>query len=86
MVDYELVPVRKQYQYGEASHRWAEADVDQAAGYLKRLFEDKAYYQQKAEAGRRWITTYFSPGESARKMRMRLEEIGGMSDHGGLHA
>lgn len=47
MVDYELVPVRKQYQYGEASHRWAEADVDQAAGYLKRLFEDKAYYQQR---------------------------------------
>lgn len=86
MVDYELVPVRKQYQYGEASHRWAEADVDQAAGYLKRLFEDKAYYQQRAEAGRRWITTYFSPEESARKMRVRLEEIGSIGHGGDLHA
>ena len=80
MVDYQLVPVRKQYQYGEASHRWAEADVDQAAGYLKRLFEDKAYYREKAEAGRKWITTRFSPEESARKMRKRLEEISAKED------
>ena len=75
MVDYQLVPVRKQYQCGEASHRWAEADIEQAAGYLKRLFEDKVYYQEKAEAGRQWITTHFSPEESARKMRKRLQEI-----------
>ena len=85
MVNYQLVPVRKQYQYSEASQRWAEADIDQAAEYLKRLFEDKTYYRKKAEAGRAWITSRFSPEESARKMRSRLEEICNIKSEADLH-
>lgn len=85
MVNYQLVPVRKQYQYGEASQRWAEADIDQAAEYLKRLFGDKTYYRKKAEAGREWITSRFSPEESARKMRSRLEEICNIKSEADLH-
>lgn len=86
MVNYQLVPVRKQYQYSEASQRWAEADIDQAAEYLKRLLGDKTYYRKKAEAGREWITSRFSPEESARKMRRRLEEIYNIKSETGLHA
>lgn len=85
MVNYQLVPVRKQYQYGEASQRWAEADIDQAAEYLKRLLGDKTYYRKKAEAGRAWITSRFSPEESARKMRSRLEEICNIKSEADLH-
>lgn len=75
LVDYQLVPVGDQYQYEDSSHRWAEADTGQAAEYLKRLFEDKAYHREKAEAGKAWIAARFSPETSARRMRQRLEEI-----------
>ena len=86
MVDYQLVPVGNQYQYMDATHRWAEADTEQAAGYLRRLYEDEAYYREKAEAGREWIATRFSPEKTAEKIRKRLEEIGALSKDAGLAA
>lgn len=86
MVDYQLVPVGNQYQYMDATHRWAEADTEQAAGYLRRLYEDEAYYREKAEAGREWIATRFSPKKTAEKIRKRLEEIGALSKDAGLAA
>ena len=76
MVDYTLVPVGDQYQRGEGiQNRWADADTDQAAEYLRRLHDDPAYRRQKTDAGYRYISQHLTPARSAEKMRRRLSEI-----------
>ena len=75
MVDYELIPVNGGYQYNQPEHRWADANVHQAAAYLRRLFEEPEYRRQKAEAGYHKITSEFSVEITAQKMRQRLDQI-----------
>ena len=76
LVDCTLVPVQDQYEYEDDAFRWAEDDVQQAAAYLKRLHEDRAFYQEKAACGKAWIEEHLSPEASAGRMRQRLEAIG----------
>lgn len=76
LVDCTLVPVQDQYEYEDDAFRWAEADAQQAAAYLKRLHEDRAFYQEKAACGKAWIEEHLSPEASAGRMRQRLEAIG----------
>lgn len=75
MVNYTLIPVNNAYQYGQQEHRWADADVHQAAGYLRRLRDDPTYYQHKADSGYRKITTSFSVEHTAKKMACRIRTI-----------
>lgn len=75
MVDYDLVPVNNAYQWGEEGQRWADAHVDQAAQYLRRLADDPAYYEQKASTGQRHILEHFSVAQTAELMRARVEAI-----------
>ena len=44
MVDYEMVTIDKDIPPFKKGYRWAEADKDQAAGYMRRLFDDKEFY------------------------------------------
>ena len=51
MVDYEMVTIDKDIPPFKKGYRWAEADKDQAAGYMRRLFDDKEFYDiMKANA------------------------------------
>lgn len=75
MVDYKLIPVQNNYQFGQPEHRWADADVDHAASYLRRLYDDPAYYQQKAQAGKRKIEEEFSIEVTAERIKNRVNEI-----------
>ena len=75
MVGYTPVPVAGAYQHDDGTMVWAEPDVHQAAAYLKRLREDPAYYREKAEAGRRYVTECLSMEKCAEKMNHRLREI-----------
>ncbi len=43
LVDYDLVPVPEQEYPFASGQFWAEADVDQAAGYMTRLIDDPAW-------------------------------------------
>ena len=74
-VDYELVPVNGAYRFDNGKMKWAEPDVHQAAGYLRRLRDDPAYYARKAEAGKRLITERLSPKTCADRIRKRFNEI-----------
>ena len=44
MVDYEMVTIDKDIPPFKKGYRWAEADKDQAAGYMRRLCDDKEFY------------------------------------------
>ncbi len=43
MVDYQLIELTEDIGPFKAGNRWADADVAQAAEYMKRLYADKAF-------------------------------------------
>lgn len=77
MVDYRLIPTGGDYAYGHARQRWADADIDQAAAYLTRLYEDKGYYEEIARAGQTHIAQRFPLEGSALAIKRRVGEICG---------
>ena len=75
MVDYELIPTNGEYQFDHAQQRWADANTDQAADYLAKLFKDKAFYEKISKAGERHIREHLSLEKSRDLMEKRISEI-----------
>ena len=75
MVDYTLIPTDGSYIYGQTDQRWAEPDVDQASGYLRRLYEEPSYRQAISEAAMASIRRDFSIARCAESMGKRYKEI-----------
>ena len=76
-IDSRPVPVGDAYQGSPEGTVWAEADVKQAAGYLKRLREDEEFRKALAEAGKRQIQECLSITRCAERIARRLDEIVG---------
>lgn len=56
---------------------WAEPDVDHAAEWMQRLFDDRAHAARLGAAARRTIEEKFSPAAIGARYRRRLEAIAG---------
>lgn len=75
MVGCRLVPVAGAYQFDDGKMVWAEPDIHQAAGFLKRLREDPAWYREKAESGRKYIAERLSMEQCGVCIQNRMKEI-----------
>lgn len=77
LVDYSLVPVRPgEYIYSDDNaFRWAEADVEHAAWYMRRVAADPQYRQSLACRARADIRARFDARVIGQMMRARLGEI-----------
>ena len=75
MVDCSLVPVNNRYQFDNGEMRWAEPDVHQAAGYLKRLKEDPAWREEMGKAGQAYIREHVTVAQCGGHMAKRMKEI-----------
>ncbi len=58
---------------------WADPDVDHAAWWMRRLFEDRALGTQLGTAARATIEEKFSPAVIGARYRRRLETLAGRS-------
>lgn len=75
MVDYRLVTIEKDLPPFKAGNRWAEPDIHQAADYMKKLYEDKEYYQKISSAAKAYAEQKFGKEEVSRKIEVRVQEI-----------
>jgi glycosyltransferase involved in cell wall biosynthesis len=75
MVDYTLVPVNNRYQFDNGELVWAEADVHQAARYLKRLKDDPEWRAETGRAGQKVIRERVTTAQCGERIRKRTEEI-----------
>lgn len=75
MVDYELITIEKDMPPFKAGNRWADANLDQAAGYMKKLYEDKEYYEMIRKNAKEYAEEKLGMDQAAGRMRERLKEI-----------
>lgn len=74
-VPYEIVEIDEDHGPYKKGCHWAEPDVDEAARLMRRLAEDRGYYETIAQKGRETILEEFSPEAVGKRLRARLEEI-----------
>ena len=72
-VEYELVTLDRSHGPYDAGERWAEADVEEAARYLRALANDAAYAARIGHQARETMLTEYSPEAIGRRYRARLE-------------
>ncbi|MGG3284312.1 glycosyltransferase family 4 protein [Paenibacillus solani] len=75
LVDYKLVPLNNDYGPYKSYQHWAEPDHEHAAWYMKRLFEDREFYDAIASEGEYSIKKDFSPEAVGRLIKKRLDYI-----------
>ena len=75
MVDYELITIEKDMPPFKAGNRWADANLDQAVGYMRKLNEDKEYYEMIRNNAKEYAEEKLGMEQAAGRMRERLKEI-----------
>lgn len=76
VVDHTLVPVQDgEYPHG-AGQIWADADVEQASWYMRRLVNEPAFARQIAARGAETIRTFNSRAAVGRRSAERLRVLG----------
>ncbi len=71
-VNYELIALDRDHGYYSAGQRWAEADVDHAAHFMRLLVEDDETRKRLGARARATIRTEFSPAAAGERYRQRL--------------
>ena len=75
MGDYKLIKLEKDIEPYHKGSRWADADVDQAADYMRRLYLDKAYYRSLSEKGYEYIQKKLGLEESVKRLEAQVKRI-----------
>jgi glycosyltransferase involved in cell wall biosynthesis len=75
-VNYKLVHVGKDYGPYKSHQLWAEADIEHAAFFMKKLVSDSEWRQQIAVGGQNTIRTDFSAKVVGKMMKERLQNLG----------
>lgn len=75
LVDYRFVTIEKDMPPFPAGCRWADPDIRQAAGYMRKLYEDPRFYQKLAVKAKASAQEMLGQTRTAGRMRQRLEEI-----------
>lgn len=75
LVGYSLVPVEEGEYLAWQGQHWAEPDVDEAAAYLRRLADDRAYARQIGEKAKASVRQRLSASASRAAMTARLADI-----------
>ena len=79
MVGYDMIELDKDYEPFKKGNVWADAHVDEAADYMRRLYEDKDFYERIAGNGQKYAREHLAYKRSADIVSERLRKIHGKS-------
>ena len=77
MVDYEFVTLKKSVPPYEKGIRWANANVEHAAFYMKKLYQDREFYNQLADKAQKYVAEKLEMEKAVKLVQNRIKEIGG---------
>ena len=75
MVGYDMIELNKDYEPFKKGNVWADAHVDEAADYMRRLYEDKDFYERIAGNGQKYAREHLAYKRSADIVSERLRKI-----------
>ncbi len=82
MVDYKMVELDRDYPPFKKGYRWAEADSESAGAYMRKLFEDKEFYDIMRANAYRYVHEKLSVKTSADVVSTRIKDIYERQDSG----
>lgn len=75
MVDYKMIELKEDIEPFKKGNVWADADIYDAAKYMRRLYEDKEYYDRIAKNSAAFAREHISYERSSDIVGKRLKEI-----------
>ena len=75
MVSFRKVEIQETSGNYKKGYRWAEPNVEEAAGYMRRLYEDPAYYDRLAKSGKAKINEVLGAQTITAMLKERLAPI-----------
>ncbi len=76
VVDYDMIILEKQIGNYEKGNRWADADIGQAAEYMRRLWQEPQYYSEHKERAMSFVREHFNEKMIGKMIAGRINEIG----------
>lgn len=76
MLDYKFIELDHEIGPYKKGSRWAEPSVEQAAMYMRKLFEDEKFYQKLSVSAEAYVKERLGKERIACLMENRLREIG----------
>lgn len=76
VVDCDMIILEKQIGNYEKGNRWADADIGQAAEYMRRLWQEPQYYSAHKERAMSFIQEHFNDKMIGEMIADRIHEIG----------
>ncbi len=75
MVDYTITTLNKTQEPYKRGSRWADANTDTAAAYMKKLASDKEYYGRLAVKGKEYIEQKLGMEQAVKAIEERISQI-----------
>nr|WP_295679327.1 glycosyltransferase family 4 protein [uncultured Lachnoclostridium sp.] len=75
MVDYKMIELSRDIGPFKKGQRWADADIEQAADYMKRLVADKKYYDEIKANAQKHVNKVLGMEHIKTLIEQRVEEI-----------
>lgn len=75
MVDYEFTVLEHTNPPYEKGARWADANIDTAADFMRKLFAEPDYYQALSEKGKQYIEEKLGLEQAVEAIQRRIREI-----------
>jgi glycosyltransferase involved in cell wall biosynthesis len=75
LVDHRLVPIGTGHAHYPADAHWAEPDLEQAARFMRQVFEDQESAQERGALGARSVRSTHSPQAAAQFVARRMGAV-----------
>ncbi len=75
MVPVEIIPIDKETPPYHKGNHWADPDIHAAAEHIRRLHDDRDFYEHKKTAAATYIRERMAPERAAGAFRERFKEL-----------
>lgn len=75
LVDYKLVQIKKDIGPYEKGNYWADADINQASEYMRRLYENNQYWRQISDNGKKQIREKLNTENALAVINKKIEGL-----------
>ena len=75
MVDYDIVTIDREIGPYAPGNHWAEAKVEQAAGFMRKLYDDPTYYNEKKVKAKEYIDAKLDLDRITKMIEDRIQFI-----------